>query len=245
MNAILSTRITLPLLIAITLLPVLAAAGEKSQSGSTANASNASSEKPGVATKKWIPLAQRSAPFRITAGPDKGTRFLCTFSPLDLDATGDYWQMKMGERRRTWLRRDPDGRLGVVKQVVPDEDAQVVYVPPATLLPARAVEGEVMEEEGEVTIYDLDGEERAAGTYTQEIEYLGRVKVRTPAGEFEGRRLRVLQRMDTTLANVRVVMDMVLTPGTGRVYQHTTRHTEKLGFFEETGVEEIQRAEKR
>ena len=229
-----------PLFAAILCLQSVCAAGE--DQGNQSAAGPASKES-GVSTKDWIPLRRRSAPFRITAGQDEGKEVICTFAPLDLDVEGDHWRMQLGDRRTTWLRRDPDGRLAVVKQVIPDEDAQVVYNPAATLLPARAVGGEVIEEKGEVSIYNMNGEKRTSGTYSQEIEYVGRVKVRTPADQYAGRRLRVLQKMDTDWADIRVAMDMVLAPGVGRVYQHTGKKVEKLGFFEDTSIEEIKRAE--
>ena len=190
-----------------------------------------------VAALDIYPLKPATFKHQYVDGARKGQTFTWR---LTRDADG-LWS-DTDEGAHTMFVREKDGAILVMREVDNEENVRIEYDPPLELLPAKLETGKPRETRCRMMVFDLStGAQLEEGECVHVVEYLGRRKVRSAAGEVEVCRTRAVRKMKLKLAQVEVLIEIDAVPGLGKVRSRIERNTKPLGLFSVKTVEEVKR----
>ncbi len=134
--------------------------------------------------EKWL---GREAIRKCVHGPDKGKEILSKLDRLKRDGTGLAWRLDTGGRTVLYGQFDSDGSMK--RHSVDDREEGVLtqYAPPVPLFVPGYAAGQKAEVETKIKVFDLANptKQEHSGKMKVTTEYLGRFRVKVPAGTFE------------------------------------------------------------
>ncbi len=137
-----------------------------------------------------------------------------------------------GTRSVMQMRATDGGDLVLVRSVEHADDAITVFDPPMLAMPAQLPPGETRTQELRMVVHPRGRPERikAQGPARRTVVYEVDQRVRTPAGEFDCRRVRSLLVAELGTARVRVETRQWFAAGAGLVAEESTERVTTLGI---------------
>jgi len=197
-------------------------------------------DKDEVASSTLLPLVERDATFKVTAGERRGQTVRVSIASHD-----DHWRLIQPDFKTRHVTRGEDGALLMSQSYVKHKDSRLSFDPAVPLLPSTMAPGAIKEFRAAVRVTSLDGKRvKASGDCVRRVELLGQRRIEIGDEEVDVYRVRATERFDFTLAHVRVVTTTDFVPGVGQVRQQVSEKITRLGIFSSRSSYTLERAER-
>lgn len=201
----------------------------------------AGAQEPSIPVAELFPLEQRSKPFVVTEGPEKGSRVQVTLTPLP-EAT-DVWRLRMPSIGDVHLTQGPDGALLIQRIDIAAQHRRIIYDEPVRLLPAEVAPDERFSTRTSAQVIDTQTGEVLRGTVDHTVEPASRETYRLPAGKMEAFTVTAQQHIDLGNASVDLRLEGGLARNQGVIYGNVRYEIDKPLWFGSTSRHTVELAE--
>jgi hypothetical protein len=138
----------------------------------------------------------------------------------------------LGKLSQRELVVEADGSVALARTDEAAERVFTLFEPAMVVLPAGLVPGARREQTLRMTVYPAGnpGTPQSTGEARHTVEYMGDVRVRTPAGEFDARHLRTSLRVTLGPAEVSVDDDLWYADGVGLLAEDSRELVKAVGL---------------
>lgn len=177
-------------------------------------------------------LAPRTGMWRylVVAGDNPGN--VVQFKRTATKEHGASWANHEGDDRTEFWATDGRGNLQLTAVYEAQDQAVSLFEPPFTV-PAELRPGEPHQEKSSMRVVDARtlSTQKASGTATRTIEYVGNERIRTPLGTHDAQRIVLHFLAEMGVATAETTSTYYIVPGLGLVAEETTERVRILGMF--------------